>query len=506
MFDISTEHILERYTMDEPPSHFDDEEAVEIRYNSTDPTSDRDGIEALGVVQTPGGGYLVRYSGFESGYLELNEAGMAELGDALLGEPDGLPSWTVASHPGSDLPAWVPESYDPPQTVACDRCESHVEPSAILEPGESDDRFCPDCWDDIHDRWHPQEGVLLEPPTIDGVLAIRDRAQTDPNGIDVQEIAKFVRIDDPDIQYRALHALIDVIAVRPGAALDYVSLLSERLASDEGLVRSAALYCVADLAEDYPQEVAPFAEDIVPMLSVDQDDAFLEGAIPYVAAVADAEPKAVLDAVPRLAALLQTNPTKRYELLLSLTRIANQYPDAVVPVTDDLLEYIEDETDADDRGTAIAAIGYIAQEYPHVVEPAIPTFIDLLEADSQWLRANASGVLADLAEEYPGQLRLAANPVIDLLSDEDKRARYHATSILARVAEEYPADVESATDLLVEMLEEDLARTRKDACWALGGLRAETARDELEAIHREDANDDVRAAAEWALGEIDEGG
>lgn len=126
----------------------------------------------------------------------------------------------------------------------------------------------------------------------------------------------------------------------------------------------------------------------------------------------------------------------------------------------------------------------------------------LLNADAYRLRANAGGLLADLADEYPEAIRPAVPRAIELLDDEDDKVRYNATLILARVAKAYPDDVTPAIGALIDALNEEFTYSRSNACWSLGYLKAEEARETLTAVKQSDPNDEGRNGAECALHQI----
>ena len=318
---------------------------------------------------------------------------------------------------------------------------------------EPDDYFCRECWKEIRDQWHPEHG-LQQVTAINRASNLRDEASTSPDSVDIEEIGELINVDDPDVQRHALHALIDVINARPGDALDFLPVLTSRLKNDDILVRCVALYCFADLAETYPRQVTPVADEVVRLLETDTDQGVLEGAIPYVAAVADGDPQSVIDSVPKLTALLQVGTPCEQDAVIALTRIAKVYPESILPVTTELLSYV-DKSGSTNRIAALAALGFVAKEYPYVAESAISTVIDLLDADPYRLRANAGGLLADLTDEYPEAIQPAVPRVIELLDDEDEKVRYNATSILAKMAKAYPETVETAVDSLIDALNEE---------------------------------------------------
>lgn len=338
--------------------------------------------------------------------------------------------------------------------------------------------------------------------TFNRAKDLRGAAGNAPDSVDFAEVRALIEADDSNAQREALLALDSLIESRPGDALDLLPVLASLLESDDILVRVATLACLSSLAETYPQQVTIVADRVVELIGPNADDGILEGAIPYITAVSDTEPHAVLDAIPRLAALLQTNCPCEQDTILALTRIAKVYPNSVVPVAGELLTYVESE-DSENRVEALAAVGQVSKEHPEVAESSVPTLIELLDADSPYLRTNAAGLLAELANEYPQPLIPVVPRFIELLNDTDEKARYNATSILARIASAYPEDVQAAVDALIDALNEEIAYSRSNACWALGRLEATEARDALENLQHSDPDSQVRDAAGWALEQLD---
>jgi HEAT repeat protein len=218
--------------------------------------------------------------------------------------------------------------------------------------------------------------------------------------------------------------------------------------------------------------------------------------------IADLNPGAVVDAVPKLAALLQDGSPADATAITAIQRVAGAYSDAVSPITPQLIAYL-DGSDETHRIGALAVLGTLSKDYPNVAEETIPTAIELLDADHYKLRANAAGLLADLAEEYPDQVKSVVPQAIELLEDPDEKARYNATSILARVAKADPDTVEPAINPLIDALDEDFAYTRSNACWALCYFKANDAVDRLREVEETDSNEEVRHAASVAVDEIE---
>lgn len=315
---------------------------------------------------------------------------------------------------------------------------------------------------------------------------------------DADELVELVRTDEHKTRRLALFALTRLAESDPTDALAAVPQVTAELADEDPAVGAEALAVLSSVAPEYPEEVTPAAAAVVAYLSVETPAELRSDAVTVVAAIADASPGAVVDAVPRLAALLQEDIAVDGTLLSAIYRIAGAYPDAVVPVVPQLVESL-DASETSRRIGAFGVLGMIAKEHPHAAAESIPAAIRSLDATDPKVRANAAGLLADLADEYPERVLPAVSRVIELLDDADQHARYNATSILARVAEPHPAAVEVAIDPLVHALDDEFAYTRSNACWALGYLDAEAALDRLREIERDDPDEEVRRAASVAV-------
>ncbi|WP_435320287.1 HEAT repeat domain-containing protein [Haloarchaeobius sp. TZWSO28] len=504
MLGVSEENIVE-HLEDRPPGP-DDESVVTIAYNQPDPQVISDGIDRVSVVEEANGQYLVDYWGYSVGAFRTTAAGLEELGEELLTPRDEIPRWVVQQPTdAADFPWWIPDGYDPDPRIDCQACGRDTPAAEIVAPGSFDGsaefRYCRACWNENPTLRHPEQRadgseLLLR------AKELRSDAKSDPEGVDIEILDHLVRSENPDVQREALLALDTLIEDRPGDALDLLPFLTDLLQIDEVMIQAGALSCLSSLAEPYPRQVTPAAGAIVELLDTG-DEEILDGALAYIAAVADAEPGAVVDAVPRIAAVLQSGTPRDHDAVVALTRIAKRYPEAVLPATTELLSYLTDD-DSGSRVAALAGLGYIAKEYPNVAESSILTLTRLLDADAYRVRANAAGLLADLADEYPESVRPAVPRTVELLDDDDEKARYNATSILARIAKEYPEDIEPAIDPLIATLDDEFSYSRSNACWALGYLRADSAREALESLEQSDPDEEVRNTAEWALGQLED--
>lgn len=327
-----------------------------------------------------------------------------------------------------------------------------------------------------------------------------ERVETDR----INELIEDAGADDTRTRRLALYGLSRAAKDRPEACLDAIPVLTSNLEAPQLDIQAASLEILRMLAAEHPDQVTPAADLVIDRLVPKSDSRLQEDAVRFVSAVAGHDPAAVIDAPPRLAALLQSSTDDTAPAITALKRIAEPYPDAVVPVTPELFAYLKDGSTSE-RAGVLSVLGMLAKAYPDVAEETIPQALGLLDAEDLMLRANAAGLLADLADEYPDQVRPSVPKVIHLLDDDDEKVRYNCTSILARIAKTYPQAVEPAVDPLIEMLDDDFKYSRGNACWALGYIQAERALAALEEREQSDSSEEVQEAAEWAIANIRRG-
>ncbi len=333
-----------------------------------------------------------------------------------------------------------------------------------------------------------------------------DDLQNSPEDVDTpdtDELIDTIQTDEEKPKRLALYRLAQLTKTDSTAGLTAVPTLTGELQASDSAVQAEALTILSYIAQEHPEEVVPASNEVITFLTPNVDPEVLDDAMSIIAAIAESNSGAVVDAVPKLAAHLQDGTPADATAITAIQRIAEAYPDAVVPITPQLTAYLG-ESDESHRIGALAILGTLSKDYPNVAEDTIPTAIELLDADHYKLRANAAGLLADLADAYPDQVKPVVPRAIELLDDADEKARYNATSILARIAKADPDAVKPAIEPLIDALDEDFAYARSNACWALGYLAAEDALDRLRDIEETDPNEEVRHAASVAIDELED--
>lgn len=308
--------------------------------------------------------------------------------------------------------------------------------------------------------------------------------------------------DEADIR-RGLVRLVRIAEHHPAACEPAVPALVELLPDSDLAVKAEITAMFDTLAEEDTELVSPALDVLGDFLTPATDDRVLKDVLKVIWSVADDDPSAVTDLVPRFEVLLKDEINEAVQVFLVLEQVADTHPETLLPIVPTIIEYTTD-TSSENRVGALSVLGRVSKAYPNVSTDVIPVAEELLDVDNEKLRANAAGLLADQAEEYPEEVLPAVPDAIELLDDTDEHVRYNATSILSRVAEHDPDAVKPATELLIDALTEDNAATRENACWALGRINASVAKDSIHTHAQKDPNERVRNVASWALGEIDE--
>lgn len=331
---------------------------------------------------------------------------------------------------------------------------------------------------------------------------LRRYAGISPDLVDVADVLDCLSQESPAARRDALEALKAVVLERPGDALPTIPTLRRLLTRDRKAPVDDVLFCLAVLSDHSPADVAPS----VPVVSEYVTDAAPENRLTSsrcLSNVAGGDPGAVLNALDDLAAGLDDSAV-RESAVFALNHVAAEYPGEVERHADALVPLVADGELGDAvRANAISTLGQVAAAHPDAVLEGVDAAVAALNDDDDAVRANAVGLLADVAGAHPSVVEPHLPRVAVLLDDAAPKARANAASTVARVAESYPDSAREVESRLVDCLDDEFARTRRNACWGLGHLGAEAARERLERLAVEDPDEGVRERAAWAADAID---
>jgi len=198
-----------------------------------------------------------------------------------------------------------------------------------------------------------------------------------------------------------------------------------------------------------------------------------------------------------------------------LVEIAEETPEPLVEVMDDLLPFLQDHNPSV-QGAVIDIVRLVADVSVETVAPATETLVtvytepdEILPEMRTHVRGKAAHALASIAEADSGVITddmLEAVPqLIEDLDSEEPPLRGAAVGLLTYVAEEAPQEVEQTTPLLIELLEDDRDYVRGNAALCLGLLGAQSALEDLEAMAESDPDEGARQMASNAVELIEQG-
>jgi hypothetical protein len=150
---VSEECIIERIEVEEREV-YQNSSGVQLRYNQTNPSIIRDGVDGIAVIDEGEDNYRVDFWGYAYGRLYITAEGVEELGQKLISDDDAIPSWTLDPETidAGDPPWWIPDSVEVDPTVTCDNCAETVSVRDIvtpknLPPGMDGPVVCQACWE-----------------------------------------------------------------------------------------------------------------------------------------------------------------------------------------------------------------------------------------------------------------------------------------------------------------------------------------------------------------------
>ncbi|MFC6718454.1 HEAT repeat domain-containing protein [Natrialbaceae archaeon GCM10025810] len=346
-----------------------------------------------------------------------------------------------------------------------------------------------------------------DPPRGDGADDVDESGDSEANDVTETDDDEAPAVTETDDETDA-----DLTASDDAGGAGEAAETDESDDGTEGITRAAIedlqldiAYCLAKLAVESPDDVAPSAEVIVSVVADAPDHPARTDLLRCLAAVAAERPDAVVDRVDEVVALLESlDGHDRWGIAL-LARLSAEYPTAIEPAIPLLAGAVEEDAEA--AGVpALRALGRLVRAdvaKPHAV---VPVAADALEDDRSFenttLHATALGCLSDAAETAPAVVRPRCPTIVAALDGEDPNARATAAVTLARVAagvDDPAAAIEPGRSRLLELLEDDRAVVRANACVALGYGEVDDAVGRLEDLSRVDPDPNVRERAAWAV-------
>lgn len=269
--------------------------------------------------------------------------------------------------------------------------------------------------------------------------------------------------------------------------------VTEFVVRTDGLGGTLVLKQITAIAQEEPAAVAPIVDDLAGIVQ-SQGGAAVEP----IKHVAEDDPEAVLDAIPALAAAADGDQGMRRQLVYTFTRVAQAYPEALLPTVDTLTTALNDDT-ANIQINALSALGRIASHYPDIGADIVDPVASLVEHDNAQLRGNAVGLLADTAQAHPAAVLAHAPAIVERLRDTDASVRQNAAMALNRAGRADPSVIQDYGDRLQEMLTDDSATVRATVCTLIGNAGVDVPAERLRELRSNDPDGTVREQAAYAL-------
>ena len=196
-----------------------------------------------------------------------------------------------------------------------------------------------------------------------------------------------------------------------------------------------------------------------------------QGAIEALGLVATARPEECSPAVPVIQSLLiQGTSEVATTLLAALHQIGEVDPEAIVPLTAELVPYLQSDVDSV-RREATRCIAAIADDYPDNAVDAVPALATIVEDDADGLQY-AVYALSRITREYPEEVKPVAETLgeVTLRDSLSDSVRLNATAGLGRIVGEYPSIAVEIVDDVATLFDADNPKLRNNAIGLIGDV------------------------------------
>ncbi len=315
-------------------------------------------------------------------------------------------------------------------------------------------------------------------------------------GFELPTVLAQLDSDDPSSREQAVETVRSAVDTHPEACLPTVPKLRKLLGEHSNEPRDAIAYCLAELADESPDDVAPSVPGMISFLTANEADSAARDLFRCLHAIAEQRPDTVIDHIDELVVVLERREgVDRWgvELLAELSR---EYPTELTPAIPTLRETLAKHPQ---KGgvSALSALGRVVKTETTVELEFVDDIVSLVEHEDRALRNNAIACLGDVARTSPSAIEDACPTIATTLESDDPNTRANAAVTLGRVATE-TNDIGRGRQRLLELLSDDHAHVRANACTAIGYGTVEDARETLEELAAEDPNAVVRERAAWA--------
>lgn len=369
----------------------------------------------------------------------------------------------------------------------------------------------------------------------DRARQLADEARSNPDAIDLDEVAALLDADSSDARRYGIEAFRATLSADPPDAAAHVPALRDLLDDDDSLVRNGAMAALAELVVTDHESVRPAVEDAVALLD-DEQDIVRSTALDFLYKLGREEPKAVGGAVPKLLTALEVDDLHQQSVaVLCLGHVARSNTEPLVPAVDRFVDLFVEEReqsvgpdsrqgmdpgdvsklrelsrnaaqrDRDVRMAAGEVVVAVARFEPSALRSRVPDLARHLDAANPEIRGVVIDVFGAVGREHPDAIEEHLSAIADDLYTDGIRER--AARALAAVSQSAPDDVAAVTehevDAVTRLLDHEAPAVRGTAAGLLSFV-AEESPDavDVEAVRPllDDEHASVRGNAVWTVG------
>lgn len=294
-------------------------------------------------------------------------------------------------------------------------------------------------------------------------------------------------------------SLIDLVRANPDLAESTVERLRGRYEDDgPNEADEDVLYAITRLAAASPDAVD---DATVEMLSAhllgDRPHAIRSVAEILATVLEPADPR-LLETVDGLVERFGGDAQDAGRAIQSLGPIGLVHPD---PVVERIVDWLRDAEGPPAR-YSLRTLSALADEHGDRIVPYANVLVSLLDSEDEPTVRYAAQTLAGVVRHDPTAAGPALSRHVGLLESDSDAVRRATVRLFVELGRTAPEDVADLVSALVGLLEDDQKLIRRDACYLLGVLRAEAAREAIVDAH-EDGDLEFEAVATAALERID---
>jgi HEAT repeat protein len=325
-----------------------------------------------------------------------------------------------------------------------------------------------------------------------------------PAEVDVAAI--FERLDSEEAteeeqgtRHLGARALTQYAGADPAGLAAHGDRIAGYLDDEDENVRKSAIVAVQRLVEsEYDAFTEPPVKALLARLGKEDQPGSKRVAETLARLLAADDPR-LETAVDRTVDLFAGDEHEAGSGIQALSVLGDHFPGRVV---DRLTARLADENPTI-RKYAVRTLATLSEDNAARLATATPDLLALVDDADDYTREHAMETLTDVAAAEPTALEAAVPRLTELVDDDHDKVRRGAVRVLAELGRA-DVDVGEAVDTLRGRLDDDDKIVRRDACYALGILRAEAALADIRA--REDSYDpEFAAVAASAIERIEDG-